>query len=298
MMDGVSDEEISTLLEECHEKLDDVEACLVAMGDDSARRSGEWVNRLFRGFHSIKGAARYLDHEPLKELSHATESVLAEVRDGNLELCGAHVELLLRSSDRMRQMVAHGRLRRDVEFSKELARLNAVLQQQVGGVRKTPLLGSLTPQSSLAPHLRPLRVLVVEDDFSSRLVLQGLLAKYGECHIAVNGKEAVEAFRTMREAGQAYDLICLDVRMPEMDGQQALEFIRDLEGGESAQRPGVRIFMTTSIRNIKTVVASFKALCDAYLIKPIDGRELQEHLRSFNLIGRQAAVRAEEVVLS
>jgi two-component system chemotaxis response regulator CheY len=143
-----------------------------------------------------------------------------------------------------------------------------------------------------------LRVLVVEDDFSSRLVLQGLLAKYGECHIAVNGKEAVEAFRTMREAGQAYDLICLDVRMPEMDGQQALEFIRDLEGGESAQRPGVRIFMTTSIRNIKTVVASFKALCDAYLIKPIDGRELQEHLRSFNLIGRQAAVRAEEVVLS
>ena len=39
-----------------------------------------------------------------------------------------------------------------------------------------------------------MRTLIVEDDFTSRLLLQSLLAQYGECHIAVNGREAVEAF--------------------------------------------------------------------------------------------------------
>lgn len=73
--------------------------------------------------------------------------------------------------------------------------------------------------------------------------------------------------------------------MPEMDGQEALELVRTLEGGENAPVPGVRVFMTTSISNMKRVIASFKALCDAYLIKPIDGRDLESRLRLFQLIG-------------
>jgi two-component system chemotaxis response regulator CheY len=298
MIDGLREEDIGTLLEECHEKLDDVDACLIAISEDSPKRSGEWVNRLFRGFHSVKGAAAYLEHGPLTKLSHATESVLAEVRDGTIKLSNEHIELLLSSSDRMREMVANGQLRKDVEFGKELEGLNSILLKQPQPAQPPAAVARMTLRPSLAPHLRPLRVLAVEDDFSSRIVLQGLLSKYGECHIAVNGKEAVEAFRLMRSAGQSYDLICLDIRMPEMDGQEALELIRTLEGGEGAQFPGVRIFMTTSIGNIKTVIASFKALCDAYLIKPVDGRALEEHLRSFRLIGDQATVRPRQPVFS
>ena len=48
-----------------------------------------------------------------------------------------------------------------------------------------------------------MRTLIVEDDFTSRLLLQSFLSQYGECHIAVNGKEAVEAFRAAQESGQA-----------------------------------------------------------------------------------------------
>ena len=40
-----------------------------------------------------------------------------------------------------------------------------------------------------------MRTLIVEDDFTSRLLLQTVLSRYGECHVAINGKEAVEAFR-------------------------------------------------------------------------------------------------------
>jgi two-component system chemotaxis response regulator CheY len=63
-----------------------------------------------------------------------------------------------------------------------------------------------------------MRTLIVEDDFTSRLLLQSFLSVYGECHIAVNGREAVAAFRAAQERPQAYDLICMDIMMPEMDG--------------------------------------------------------------------------------
>ena len=83
-----------------------------------------------------------------------------------------------------------------------------------------------------------MRTLIVEDDFTSRLLLQSLLAQYGECHIAVNGREAVEAFRSARESGQVYNLICMDIMMPEMDGQTAVNNIRALEeaGGDDFHR--------------------------------------------------------------
>lgn len=130
-----------------------------------------------------------------------------------------------------------------------------------------------------------MRTLIVEDDFTSRLLLQSLLAKYGECHIAVNGKEAITAFRAADEKGQKYDLICMDVMMPEMDGQAAVKEIRDLEasGGTLSTR-GVKIIMTTALDDVKNVVQSFKSLCDAYLFKPIDTGKLLAHLREFHLV--------------
>jgi two-component system chemotaxis response regulator CheY len=286
LRDELLPEDIKTLLEECQEKIDALEVDLVALGVGNQEPSPTIVNRLFRGFHSIKGAAAYLKHDPLLQLGHATESVLAEVRDEDLQLSQAHVQLLLSTADRMRQMVAGGEPRKDVQFSKELERLNAVLHPTVKPANAEAAKPGKRNAAS-ATQFRPLKVLVVEDDFSSRLVLQGLLSKYGECHIAVNGREAVEAFRAARESGCGYDLICMDVHMPEMDGREAVEQIRAIEENAGIYLDRVKIFMTTAIRDMKTVVASFKAICDAYLIKPIDGENLAEHLTSFRLIGRR-----------
>ena len=52
-----------------------------------------------------------------------------------------------------------------------------------------------------------MKTLIVEDDFTSRLLLQTFLSRYGECHLAVNGKEAVEAFRMALDNGSPYNLI-------------------------------------------------------------------------------------------
>ena len=120
-----------------------------------------------------------------------------------------------------------------------------------------------------------MKSLIVDDDFTSRLLLQQLLAPYGEAHIAVNGKEAIAAFRGGLEAGQPYDLVCLDIMMPEKDGHQALKEMRALEenrGVVSAQ--GAKIIMTTALGDLKNVASAYLHLCDGYLVKPIDKAKL------------------------
>jgi two-component system, chemotaxis family, chemotaxis protein CheY len=130
-----------------------------------------------------------------------------------------------------------------------------------------------------------MRTLVVEDDFTSRLLLQSFLSQYGECHIAVNGMEAVAAFRSGQNSGQNYDLICMDIMMPEMDGQTAISEIRAIEEAQGTlSTNGVKIIMTTAVDGVKSVVKSFKSLCDAYVFKPIDTQKLLSHIKEFHLV--------------
>ena len=130
-----------------------------------------------------------------------------------------------------------------------------------------------------------MRTLIVEDDFTCRLLLQSFLSRYGECHIAVNGREAVAAFCAAQKTGQPYDLICMDIMMPEMDGQKAVEEIRaHEERAGTLSTSGAKIIMTTALDDVKNVVQSFKSLCDAYLFKPIDTGKLLGHLKEFHLV--------------
>ena len=130
-----------------------------------------------------------------------------------------------------------------------------------------------------------MKILIVDDDFTNRLLMQELLKSYGSAHIGVNGKEAVEAVRISLEVGEPYDLICLDIMMPEMDGQQALKEIRALEsaGGIVSTR-GAKIMMTTALASLKNVSSAYSSLCDAYLVKPIQKARLLDELRKLKLI--------------
>lgn len=130
-----------------------------------------------------------------------------------------------------------------------------------------------------------MKTLIVEDDFTARLLLQKFLARYGECHIAVNGREAVEAFRSATEGGPGYDLVCMDILMPEMDGKEAVKQIRALERARGIlSTSGAKIIMTTAVEDIKDVIRSFQEFCDAYLVKPIDVSQLLAHLHALGLV--------------
>jgi len=128
-----------------------------------------------------------------------------------------------------------------------------------------------------------MKTLIVEDDLISRIFLQTFLSRFGECHIAVNGKEAIEAFRTAAYHGVPYDLICLDIMMPEMDGNEALKQIRSLEK-ERHSISTVKIIMTTAVTDVKEVLHSLEESCDAYLYKPIETDTLLKELKALQLV--------------
>lgn len=130
-----------------------------------------------------------------------------------------------------------------------------------------------------------MNTLIVDDDFTSRLLLQEILKVHGPTHMAVNGKEAIEALRVARESGNPYDLVCLDIMMPEMNGQEALQVLRaDEEKAGILAGNGVKVVMTTALRDGDNIVESFTEACDAYLVKPIDRVKLLEELRKLELI--------------
>jgi len=130
-----------------------------------------------------------------------------------------------------------------------------------------------------------LRVLLVEDDFSSRLLLQTFLSAYGDCHVAVNGREALEAFRLAWDQGHKYHLVCMDIMMPEMDGCEAVREIRAFEASHGIlSTSGVKIVMTTTVDEVKEVARSFNELCDDYLTKPIDLAKLSSLIRGYRLV--------------
>lgn len=130
-----------------------------------------------------------------------------------------------------------------------------------------------------------MRILIAEDDLASRRFLFKFLSNYGDCDITVDGMEAVEAFLLAWDEDCPYNLICLDIMMPKLDGMKALEAIRDLErekGIEEAKQ--VKIIMTTALNESENVFGAFENGCEAYAAKPIDIDKLIEVMKKLNLI--------------
>ncbi len=126
-----------------------------------------------------------------------------------------------------------------------------------------------------------MRVLIVDDDFISRRLLQKILSSYGDCDIAVDGAEAIRAFELAWSEGRPYDLICMDIVMPNIDGQQALRKIREIEGERSIHwAHEVKVIMTTSLDDPESVSdAIYKGGATSYLIKPISKVSITNELR-------------------
>ena len=131
-----------------------------------------------------------------------------------------------------------------------------------------------------------MRILIVEDEFTSRKLLTALLADFGQCDTANDGVECVDTFRRALAEGQPYDLVCMDIMMPNKDGHQALKEIRVIEQ-EMGVHPAneVKVIMVTALNDPKTVVkAYYKGGAAAYLPKPIEVESLHAILRDLALI--------------
>ncbi|MFH0783823.1 MAG: response regulator [Pseudomonadota bacterium] len=131
-----------------------------------------------------------------------------------------------------------------------------------------------------------MKTLIVEDDFLARSLISTLLSEYGTCHVAVNGKEALGAIERAFEENDPYNLICLDIMMPVMDGQEALLELREMELRRGIRGPDTtKVIMVTSIDDSKNIMKAFRqGQCEAYLTKPLDRNKLIRHIRDLGLI--------------
>ncbi len=113
-----------------------------------------------------------------------------------------------------------------------------------------------------------MRILIADDDPFSRRVLKKMLAPWGEAEFAVDGMDVLARFKEALEKDDLYQLVCLDINMPKLDGQRAVEMIREMEPKEA---PKAVVFMISGDSTADNVIhAKVKGHCAAFLVKPID----------------------------
>ncbi|HCE66519.1 MAG TPA: response regulator [Geobacter sp.] len=132
------------------------------------------------------------------------------------------------------------------------------------------------------------RCLVVDDDELGRELIAGYLEGIADCEMAENGLKAVEMFRDAFEGGNPYDLIILDIVMPEMDGHTAAREIRmiEKEWGVSIS-DGVNIVVLSSLNTPSDVIQAYvSARSAAHLVKPVQPDKLLAILGKLGMLGR------------
>jgi len=271
-MIDIDDELAKDSLAAYQEHLAIIETELIAMETGGAKADEGRVKRASEAVYAIKVNAGVLEHAKIGELAWKVEEALGRIRSGDMVATPDRMGVLLRATDKLRELL------QDLGASNQadIAEIMAAL----AGLGKS----RLSPAGRVRQGGGRLRTLLVEDDFASRLLLQTFLSRYGECHVAVNGREAVEAFRAALEGGQKYDLICMDIMMAEMDGREAVRQVRAMEAAHGILSTGAKIIMTTAVHEIKEVIRCYEELCDSYLLKPIDLGKLLSLMKSYQMV--------------
>lgn len=135
-----------------------------------------------------------------------------------------------------------------------------------------------------------MKCLIVEDAPTARLQMSKFLSDYFECEFAENGVEGIEAFTKALDQEDPFDLVCLDIMMPQQDGHVTLKQIRQLEAERGILGlDGVKVIMTTALDDSKNLFGAFREGCESYLIKPIRRSRLWEEVGKLGLLYRSGA---------
>jgi two-component system chemotaxis response regulator CheY len=129
-----------------------------------------------------------------------------------------------------------------------------------------------------------MKILIVDDEMVSRRKMEIIMKEYGDCRAVENGNAAIRAFSEAVESGSLYDLVTLDVSLPDMDGTTVLKVMRDLEKGNAIPaEERVKVLMVTSHGDQETVISSISAGCDDYIKKPFTLERIFQKLEKFDL---------------
>lgn len=130
-----------------------------------------------------------------------------------------------------------------------------------------------------------MKILLAEDDLTSRMFMQKYLSRYGQCDTVMNGLEAIDKVEKSIENSELYDLICLDIMMPKVNGLTALKEIRNIEKKKLIKlQKKAMIVMTTALNDRESVNDAYDCGCNAYIWKPIDLKQFKKLMEDLDLI--------------
>ncbi|GAB6426471.1 chemotaxis protein CheY [Bacillus cereus] len=118
------------------------------------------------------------------------------------------------------------------------------------------------------------RVLVVDDTQFMRMMLKNTLGKMGLKDVveAENGLQAVKKYQEYLQDGNAFELVLMDITMPDMDGITALKKIVEMDKNAA-------VIMCSALGNNKHVIESFQIGAKDFVVKPFQEDEVISKIR-------------------
>jgi len=116
-----------------------------------------------------------------------------------------------------------------------------------------------------------MKILVVDDEVVSRKKMKMIMDGLGECEAVECGNDAITAYQNAWEKWSPFDLITLDISMPDMNGTEVLSTIRKIETQKDIpDHRRVKVFMVTSHSDRETIITCVQAGCDDFITKPFN----------------------------
>ncbi len=130
-----------------------------------------------------------------------------------------------------------------------------------------------------------MRILIAEDVQLMQKLLGKLLEPYGELTYAKDGQEALSKFQESIQSKKFFDLICLDINLPRING---LEVLKNVRAGEKLNhiplRNRAKILMVSSTNDAEVVVKAINLGCNGYIVKPFSKEKIVNELKKLGLI--------------
>ena len=285
-----SNEIIQDFVEEVRELSESVEGCILDM---EKNQDSDIINKIYRDFHTIKGTARMLGFNALGAFAHHAEDLFSLIRDGKLIVDKKITDLLLRIMDMLETILddieAGGTDDRDAD------KISTIMEsifagdgdfhgdEKKGKAAEIPNPGgeNIDQQKIKTDRVADgkMKILVVDDEIASRVKAETILSEFGECDAVAGGKESIDAFLGAHENGDPYDLITMDIDMPDMNGIEALKRIRDWEASRDHFPKEVKVIMMTADDQPNTIFTSFRELCGSYIVKPFNKKQIRQGLK-------------------
>ncbi|MBN8989139.1 MAG: response regulator [Rhizobiales bacterium] len=155
------------------------------------------------------------------------------------------------------------------------ARLTATPEISAPSVVGDAMMGLDEPVTTPPPASKGLSILVAEDNEINALLMRSLLSRLGHhAVITTNGEEALESWLSAKSAGSPYDLVLMDIQMPQLNGIETTKRMRSLEAGQPGRRTPILALTANTL--VEDRYACFESGMDGFLIKPLDREKLAE----------------------